>query len=534
MGLVVAAGAFATRPLVDLVRSLKSCRPSPRHLVWLALLAPALLVALTPPRATDELSYHLLVPGRSLAVGHLVSPEGNLYARFPMAIEMLYVDFLAVGADRACHLLHLGFALLAAAAVAALVRRLAPGTTPLALAVYASLPSLLVVAGQAYVDLALSAAVSVGLLALVAWEERPTAAWAVMVGVACGFASATKYTGLVYAGLVGVPLVALALVRRLPRHAALAAGLGFAIAAPWYLRNLVQLGNPVYPFAWKLFGGSGLDAARVHTFAAYLADFGSGRTGLGRLLLPIDLVRLARHDSPVFDGLVGPLLLALAPLAFLGLGDRRSKTLAAGTALAILAWALGTQQVRFLFPILPAYAVLVAAGYARLKSPLSRGVVQLTAALGLSLALVDATALGMEAGPVAYLVGSESRRDFLLRTLDSYAITAAANRTVPGDGHILAAYLRAAHYYFEPEVTSFAIDEAHALRVVLAGQPQTDEVARRFRAMGYTHLVFRSDWIFGRWSSLPLDQRAALANFLRDRATLLAEAPGGYSLYSLP
>jgi hypothetical protein len=61
----------------------------------------------------------------------------------------------------------------------------------------------------------------------------------------CAFAALTSYMGLIAFGLL--PLYALQ--KRIPnKRTAVLLVLGLAIILPWYLRNLVLLGNPVYPF----------------------------------------------------------------------------------------------------------------------------------------------------------------------------------------------------------------------------------------------------------------------------------------------
>ena len=61
----------------------------------------------------------------------------------------------------------------------------------------------------------------------------------------CAFASLTSYIGLVAFGI----LLLYTLQKRTPaKHAMVLFALGLAVILPWYLRNLVLLGNPVYPF----------------------------------------------------------------------------------------------------------------------------------------------------------------------------------------------------------------------------------------------------------------------------------------------
>ena len=61
----------------------------------------------------------------------------------------------------------------------------------------------------------------------------------------CAFAALTSYIGLIAFGIV----LLYALQKRISaKHTMILLALGLVIILPWYLRNLVLLGNPVYPF----------------------------------------------------------------------------------------------------------------------------------------------------------------------------------------------------------------------------------------------------------------------------------------------
>ncbi len=63
--------------------------------------------------------------------------------------------------------------------------------------------------------------------------------------VFCGFAALTSYIGL---AAFGIPLIYAVHKKISLRRAGCLIALAFVLVAPWYLRNLTLLGNPVYPF----------------------------------------------------------------------------------------------------------------------------------------------------------------------------------------------------------------------------------------------------------------------------------------------
>ena len=61
----------------------------------------------------------------------------------------------------------------------------------------------------------------------------------------CSFAALTSYIGLL---AIGILLLYVAQKRLTPIYTAKLIAAWFVVVAPWYLRNLILLGNPVYPF----------------------------------------------------------------------------------------------------------------------------------------------------------------------------------------------------------------------------------------------------------------------------------------------
>ena len=108
-----------------------------------------------------------------------------------------------------------------------------------------------------------------------ALEERdqPSTKFMFLAGLLAGIAAFVKYPGLMMLAVgwvvIGVTKVwdsdlpsLHARVRELVAcRSWVIFTVGFLVfGAPWYLRNLIVVGNPVYPFLYKIFGGEGIDA----------------------------------------------------------------------------------------------------------------------------------------------------------------------------------------------------------------------------------------------------------------------------------
>ena len=176
-----------------------------------------------------------------------------------------------------------------------------------------------------------------------------------LVGLLAGGALAIKYPGLVSAV---VPAGVVVLVRAWRARSGrlilgFAAGLGL-VAGPWLGKNVADTGNPVYPLAWSVFGGSEWDAERD---ARWRAAHGPRPITAGLLAgSALDLAGRSDWQSPLYA--------ALVPLAWLGTRGRRPATALLGyAAYLFLTWWLLTHRLdRFWLPMLPALAVLAGLG----------------------------------------------------------------------------------------------------------------------------------------------------------------------------
>ncbi|HWF86672.1 MAG TPA: glycosyltransferase family 39 protein, partial [Vicinamibacterales bacterium] len=229
-----------------------------RHapLMLLAALAPMVVfivatgITRSPLTLYDSLSYHLVFPARWLLDHRLsivptpFSDEAQAYAPANGELFFLWL-MLPFHGDVLARIGQLPFYLLGGVVLYALARR--AGATP-AHAIY---PPLFYFFTRPIVEQALGADVD-----LICWslflasmyfaasaadrdQPRDWCLWGVSVGLYCG----TKYVALVYAPI----LVAFAIQRGLRRRMAWALPGILIFAAPWYVRNWIVGGSPIYP-----------------------------------------------------------------------------------------------------------------------------------------------------------------------------------------------------------------------------------------------------------------------------------------------
>lgn len=462
----------------------------------------ALLLALAPPDAFDALLYHLTWPAWVLRDGGLraynVSPFWH-----PGLIESTFLWALALGSDRAPQLLHLTWATLTVALIwhwAAEVwnRRIAW----LSLALLVSMPSLPLLASWAYTDLALAFYVVAGLYTTWRWQTTRDRRWLTLAGIGAGMAMGVKYTSFVLPVTLGA-LIAWWSRPQWREGLKVVVGFGLVagtVAAPWYLRNWLVMGNPFYPF---VFGGRYWDAFR----AAWYADAGTG-IGLDPVeifLLPLNAT-LGHRDANFYDGRVGPLFLLLLPAALWAVwqtrqapqGQRRT-VLAIGLfgAISALFWGTGVinssalWQTRLLFPALMPLAILMALGIVQLRAldtPVLRLSYLLNLVIGgvLVLTLFDFGLFVLARNPLAVASGLEPKAHYMARVQPDYSQALDLLAETPPDSRV--------YFLFEPRsygaprpVQPDPILDNFAHLLFLHGN--ADGIAAALREQGYTHVL---------------------------------------------
>jgi hypothetical protein len=184
-----------------------------------------------------------------------------------------------------------------------------------------------------------------------------------------------KYPGLAVVAILGVLLLASGLRRtQVEGRIAVRSAVIFAVVAalvgcPFYVRNVIERGNPFFPLAFGIFGGRGWDAWRDWAYGVTLTDYGAGKGAADWLLLPF---RLFTWTDLVhgFEGSMGPVV-ALGLVAGLAFRRRRRWTEPAGVLVAFALlwfafWALSVQQARFFLLAVPPLLALGVAGIDRL------------------------------------------------------------------------------------------------------------------------------------------------------------------------
>ncbi len=364
----------AVRLYAGIIKQFLALDPVEKLCIILAaiLCAAGLSRASAPPVELDALAYHLPL-ARQFAVSGSFSPVSSIvYSFMPLAGETLFAFPLALGSTTGAVMLHAAFGLMMMPALLSAGTRLLPentGARALACLIFATTPLVVWEMGSGYIDLMVCLFLFSAFAMTVTWQA-PAPGIIAAAGLAAGCAVACKLS----AGPFAV-LIAIILAFRSPKR--LRSFILFGLAAalpviPWLVRSYLATGNPVFPFAWELFGGQPWNAAVNAEFLKWHTGYGvKGIVDFLSLPLNLTLGAAGRYGWPVAmpDRELGMAYLFTFPLLFFaGRAVRHREWLWAFVAPGILIWYFSTQQLRFLLPLLPAVCLLASGGIAALAA----------------------------------------------------------------------------------------------------------------------------------------------------------------------
>jgi hypothetical protein len=329
---------------------------------------------------SDGVAYHLLGPKVWLRNGLVRPVLDDFRTAFPATAETMYGALMALGGKCAP-----GFSAVLTLTMFLLVVGLLAARAGLdhrgawwAAALVATMPAAVLAGTAGFVDVLYAsfvlAAARIGLDAQTTGEH-------VLFGLFCGLAMGTKYTGL-----LALPLLVFCVVLRMRnsrqaswglaiQKAGVAMAVASLVAAPFYLRNWILLGCPVYPppaFLFRFFQVKYVTRGIVEGFQLNVLNhapsniFRAGsslrRALAGGLLLPFNLT----YHTANFNGAGG---IGLAPLALGPLGllpARRDGFVRALAWLAFLlttVWFVTAQESRYLVHVYAIAAIFAVIGW---------------------------------------------------------------------------------------------------------------------------------------------------------------------------
>lgn len=364
-------------------------------LAAMPVLFTGLIGALAPSTTLDwdTLAYHFAVPKIWLQHGQIDFISFIHHSNFPFAVDNLYIWGLSWGGEAGAKAFSVWFAVLAVlGAFGAASAAYGKKAGIWAAVSFGCLPMVLWLIGTGYIDVSQGVFAGLALYYLGQWIQNPEVPSRAFLGVVLlGLTMASKYTGLQTA-IVFALIFGFAMTRKghgLKLSPALIL-LPIIICAPWYLRNIVNTGNPVYPFFYSVLKGKNWSDYNAKIYANEQQTFGVGREIASAerpdyTANPLEVSRLphaifglsyqpGRYINPsptqgqgVPMGALGAVGL-LALIAWLASGRSRKfeATLIAGVGVSLLMWFFLSQQSRYIVGLMFPLSILAAGAISRL------------------------------------------------------------------------------------------------------------------------------------------------------------------------
>lgn len=481
------------------------------------------IASMAPPTAKDTLLYHFAVPKAFIAQGSSAFIEGNIASYLALGTEMHTVWAMLLGGllnERAGEAaagatMWLFFPLLLAAVFGfareiGIERRWAL----IAVLMTASVPTAYHVAASAYIDVALALFVTLAIYSLTRWWRTMETDWLIFAAISLGAALSAKLTTLfVIAAFALVIMMRARSGESEGGNAGKTIGIGFAalvlagvIASPWYLRNWVETGSPIFPFYMNIWPGeaAGWDVERSNLFQAMNAQYGGyAKTPLDYVAAPWNLSVNAQPELAThFDGVLGVAFLLGLPFLIWALWKFEMpvevKIGAGVAAVMFLFWLFSSQQLRYLLPILPVLAIGIAAAFQKLGESVS-GLRQIGefAFAGASIAgILTGGAWFLQKAPLRVVLGGETPDAYLTRNIDYYPYYSWLNKETEPSQKVWLINMRRDTYNLQRPYYSDYLFEDWTLRRLVWESRNGAELKAKAAEMGVHYVLSRHDFLF--------------------------------------
>ncbi len=568
LGLALAAagalrpGPIAVAGLVALVaggrgvlRVLGAARAPRGRAAWTLVAVCALLLLaeaptwFAPPVGGDQTKYQLAYPRLYALAGGLVPTPWSFWGSQQWLQNFVFAIAYALRGENLARLLNATSGVLAALALATLVRRhLDHRLGVVAGALFFTMPMCWSQMVRAGADTSLVVYAALTVTAWLDWAAGQRASDLRRAGVLAGLAGGTKVMGLLVPALVGLGILTV-LARRRPSigrvvGSSLAYGLlALVMLSPWYVRNLVETGNPIFPFGQRLFAGRAWSVEAESYLNVYYDQYRT-REAAQRGARPYKGVEVARfpwdltmHPESFEVGKrqgqdVSPFVLAFLPALVL-LRQRRAAALAVaaiGIAYVVIIAGAAWAHPRY---VLPGIGLALAAATAAARALSGRHLFAVVVALTVAgnLVLISRMLRPMWPDQVRVALGRMTPDDFLARYSERYVFWHQANQVVPESGRVLVFEKIPHPYYIErPFVLLSYLEQGLVDYRRVSTVPALDAAAHH---LGATHFAVNEAGLQAGDDPFEAAVTALWRAYVAGAGDPVLRA-GGYALYALP
>jgi hypothetical protein len=533
----------------------------------LILLLIEIILNLTPPIARDALIHHLAIPKLWLKNGGFYEIKWADFSYYPMNVDLLYIIPLYFNKDFIANFIHMSFGIGTALLIYHyLNNKISRIAGLLGILVFISTPIVVRLSTQAYVDLGLTFFTTASILAFIRYRdgEFKEFKWLFLSSVAMGLALGTKYNALIVWFFLSLAIVFVYSRDTKKQWKAIKCGFIFflislLIFSPWLIKNIILTGNPLYPLFKGIFnissaspGGTGSISGDTSIGFFKMREMLYGENFWETLLIPLRIFFQGQDNSVrYFDGVLNSVLIILSPFAFMNKSFYRDKLFFISFTIFFILTVFFLEQkafsieqiVRYILPVIPLLSILTVMGLVNIWNWAMNTSIPIRNVLTAVLFTIFIVIMSKNIfyiknyyhniSPMSYILGIESKDEFITRHISSYPAIKYINTNTPDNARIRLVFLAGRGYYLDriySEGASYGIGDVSGL----AANSQEDRSFQAYlHSFGCTHLLVRTDlYLKYLHDNYPLE---TVNQFLQrmSKATEMIYNANGYAVYRL-
>lgn len=485
----------------------------------------AIILSFTPPIARDALIHHLAIPKLWLLNGGFYETKWAEFSYYPMNIDLLYLIPLFFHNDIIPNFIHMGFGIGTAWLIYRYLNtRLNRVSGLLGVLVFVSTPIVFRLSTIAYVDLGLVFFTTASILAFFKWRDLGYKGykWILISSVAMGLALGSKYNALIAWFFLSLSIVFFYSRDTEKQWKAVGYGslfflVSLAVFSPWLIKNLILTGNPLFPLFKSVFNPTLNNISPFTGLPTVMhADAEMGifkmREMLYKenfwetLLIPLRFFFQGQdHSDRYFEGVLNPILILMVPFAFMTRTLQKEKMffMLFSVFFLLTAFFLEQPRVRYVLPAIPLLSILAVIGITnifawidgktgRVRKLLACVTVLFLFVLGAK-SVIYVNQYFQSLKPMNYILGKETRGDYLKRHLPFYGAMSFINQHTPLNARVRMFLLAGRGYYLDrlyEEDASFGMDVIFGFVI---NSKEDLSFQRYIESLRCTHFLVRKD-----------------------------------------
>lgn len=524
------------------------------------------LLNLTPPISRDALIHHLAIPKLWLVHRGFYEIPWADFSYYPMNVDLLYLIPLYFNNDIVPKFIHFAFGLGTGLLVYNYLKnRLSKNWGLLGFLIFFSTPVIIRLSTTVYVDLGMTFFITASIFAFVRWRDGnyKDTKWLVLSAVCMGLAAGSKYNAMIAWLFLNLMIVFCYSRDTENGLGALKSGvIFFAIAllivSPWYVKNYILTGNPIYPLFDQVFrflhhaseNGVGITGTADSRWASNIfqrREIVFGETFLETIFIPIRIFFQGKDGSvQYFDGSLNPILIIMLPFAFINRDLNRDKVffLLFSGFFIFIACFLAVIRIRYILPVIPFLAILSVIGIKNIAECVGKksGMIRRAGLIGIPVIVIILISFNFiytknyfdRIQPIKYILKQETKDEFLSRNAGSYPAMRYINENLPDDARIFLMFLGGRGYYLDRPYYYEKSFGMNTINGMVKASVDKQNFQAYLQSLDCTHVLIRIE-LFNKYlnDNFPKKTIVRVLDLVKEYWNPIYES-NGYAVYKLP